>query len=79
MLKAKGIYYINAHSFMLLDRSKEECEMIMEKYCHYRMPDKLIINAEDEIITELKEDQTFMTTNPEISKTKHFRLNYRFL
>ena len=67
------------YSFMLLDRSKEECGMIMKKYRHYRMPDKLIMNAEDEIITELMEDHTFMTTNPEISKIKHFRLNYRFL
>lgn len=44
------------HSFMLLDRSEEECGMIMEKYRHYRMPGKLIMNAEDEIITELMED-----------------------
>lgn len=44
------------HSFMLLDRSEEECGMIMKKYRHYRMPGKLIMNAEDEIITELMED-----------------------
>ena len=49
-------YITLMHSFMLLDRSEEECGMIMKKYRHYRMPGKLIMNAEDEIITELMED-----------------------
>ncbi len=64
------------HNFMLLDRSEEECEIIMKKYWHYKLPDDLIVNVEDEIIIELLGDFHFMIVSPEDSKIKYFGLNY---
>ena len=64
------------HNFMLLDRSEEECGMIMEKYRHYRIPDEFIVNVEDGIIVKLMEDLSLMITSPEDSEIKHFGLNY---
>ncbi|MCP1223874.1 hypothetical protein [Sebaldella sp. S0638] len=64
------------HSFMLLDRTEKECELIMQKYWYDKSPNDLIINVEDEIILKLLKDFHLMITGSENSKTKHFGLNY---
>ena len=61
---------------MLLDRLQEQCEIIMEKYRYYRIPDELIVNVEDVIIIELMEYLSFLITSSKDSKIKYFELNY---
>ena len=55
MLKAKGIYYINAQLYAF-GQIRRRMRNDYGKIPPYRMPGKLIMNAEDEIITELMED-----------------------
>ena len=64
------------HNFMLLDRTEEECELIMEEYWHNKQPNDLIANVEDDIICDLMEDFNLMIVSSEDSKVKYFGLNY---
>ena len=62
------------HSFMLLDRTEKECELIMQEYWHDKSPNDLIINVEDEIILKLLKDFHLMITGPENSKIKYLKI-----
>ena len=65
-----------SHNFIILDKSIEECDAVIQKYWHGKIPNEFIASVEDDIIVELLEDFKLMITNPGNSKVKFFGLNY---